>query len=290
MRWRTNTIRGDETNKPSDEMSTSPASSTPAVLLAGYDYLVIYLGVVWLGLLCLAWTPIALLLYPLLSKRRGRSIGRYVIMAVFRFYLAGLSASRRFSFDLKALDALRNEPALILAPNHPCLLDAVMVMSRLPNVACVLKAELMNNIFLGAGSRLARYIRNEPVRHMVQLAIGDFDCDSHLLLFPEGTRTTTSPVNPLKGSIALIARRAQVPVQTILIETDSKYLSKGWSLFRKPTMPIHYRVRLGRRFDPPQQTQDFMAELEHYFAHELVQGSAIYPTNTLPTQAERPLS
>ena len=256
------------------------------VLQTGYDSLVLYLGLAWLGILCLAWTPIAIIIYPLLSECRGRAVGRYAVMAVFRLYLASLSVSRRFSFDLAALDVLRDEPALIIAPNHPCLLDAVMVISRLPNVACVLKADLMNNIFLGAGSRLARYIRNEPVRRMVQLATRDFDCDSHLLLFPEGTRTTSCPVNPLKGSIGLIARQAQVPVQTILIETDSAYLSKGWPLFRKPPMPIHYRVRLGRRFDPPQHTRRFMVELEHYFAQELVQGSAFYPANSLPKQAD----
>jgi len=254
-------------------------------LLNGYDYLVLYLGLVWLGVVCLAWTPLALLAYPLLPKRWGQALGRYVIMRGFRLYLASLSLSGRCSFDLKALDALRGEPSLIIAPNHPCLLDAVMVISRLPNVACVLKSDLMNNLFLGAGARLARYIRNEPVRRMVQQAMQDFDSGSHLLLFPEGTRTITNPVNPLKGSIALIAHHAQVPVQTVLIETDSAYLSKGWSLFRKPPMPIHYRVRLGRRFDPPQNTQRFMVELEQYFAQELVQGSAFYPTNSLPAQA-----
>ena len=99
----------------------------------------------------------------------------------------------------------------------------------------------------------------------------------HLLLFPEGTRTISSPVNPFKGSIALIARQARVPVQTVLIETDSGYLGKGWPLFRKPPMPISYRVRLGRRFDPPQNTHRFMVELEQYFAQELVQGSAFLP-------------
>ncbi|WP_413436519.1 lysophospholipid acyltransferase family protein [Sulfuriferula sp. GW1] len=259
------------------------------VLLNAYDHLVLYLGLIWLGVMCLAWTPLALLVYPLLSERRGRALGRYVIMAGFRLYLASLSASRRCSFDLEALDALRDEPSLIIAPNHPCLLDAVMVISRLPNVACVLKADLMNNIFLGAGARLARYIRNEPVRRMVHLATDDFASGSHLLLFPEGTRTVTNPVNPLKGSIGLISHHAQVPVQTVLIETDSAYLSKGWTLFRKPPMPIHYRVRLGRRFDPPQHSQHFMAELEHYFAHELVQGSAFYPTNSLPMQPDRKL-
>ncbi len=260
--------------------------STSRILLSAYDYLVLYVGLAWLGILCLAWTPIALLIYPLLSERRGRALGRYIIMAVFRFYLGGLSASRRFSFDLEALDALRNDRPLIIAPNHPSLLDAVMVISRLPNVACVLKADLMNNIFLGVGARLARYIRNEPVRRMVQQATQEVAGGSHLLLFPEGTRTTSCPVNPFKGSVGLIAHHAQVPVQTVLIETDSAYLSKGWSLFRKPPMPIHYRVRLGRRFDPPQHTQRFMAELEHYFAHELIQGSAFYPTHSLPEQTE----
>ena len=254
-----------------------------------YEYLVLYLGLALLGTMCLAWTPIALIIHPLLSERQGRALGRYVITMSFRFYLASISASGRCSFDLKALDALRDEPSLILAPNHPCLLDAVMVISRLPNVACVLKAELMNNIFLGAGARLARYIRNEPLRNMLHLAEDDFSSKSHLLLFPEGTRTIINPVNSFKGSTGLIAHRAQIPVQTILIETDSLFLSKGWSLFRKPPMPIHYRVRLGRRFDPPQHTKRFMAELEHYFAHELVEGSAIYPPNSLLTQPDRTL-
>lgn len=251
-------------------------------LLNIYDHLVIYLGVAWLGILCLAWTPFAIILYLFLPASRRRALGRYAIMAGFRLYLSTLSLSRRFSFDLTALDALRDGPSVIIAPNHPCLLDAVMVISRLPNVACVLKTELMNNVFLGAGARLAHYIRNEPVRRMIRLASRDFDCGSHLLLFPEGTRTTSCPINPLKGSISLIALHAQVPVQTILIETDSRYLAKGWSLFRKPPMPIHYRARLGRRFDPPRHTRHFMIELEHYFAHELIQGSAFYPPDSLP--------
>lgn len=256
------------------------------VVVNSYDHAVVYGGVSLLGLLCLAWTPVALLMYPLLPAEWGRAVGRFVTMAGFRFYLACLAASRRFSFDVTALDALRGAPPLILAPNHPCLLDALMVISRLPNVACVMKAELMNNLFLGAGARLARFIRNEPVRRMVWQAKQDFASGSHLLLFPEGTRTTADPVNPLKGSVGVIAWYAQVPVQTILIETDSRYLSKGWTLFRKAPMPIHYRVRLGRRFDPPQNSHQFMAELEHYFKHELVRGSAFYPPNSLPGQAE----
>lgn len=238
-------------------------------LLVLYDYGVLYLGLIWLGFLSLCWTIVATILYPLLPGRFATRLGRYIIMISFRAYLASLSLSRRCRFDLTELDVLRDDAPLIIAPNHPCLLDAVMIISRLPNVACVMKAELMHNIFLGAGARLARYIPNEPIRQMVMQASEDFKTGSHLLLFPEGTRTVNPPINALKGSIALIAMQAKVPVQTILIETDSPYLSKGWPLFRKPNMPVNYKIRLGKRFDPPQDTHLFIAELEDYFLQAL---------------------
>lgn len=254
-------------------MKTAHISAFPlfAPLLRIYDYFVLYAGLIWLGFLSLCWTLIASVLYPLLPERKALYFGRYVIMISFRLYLASLSLSQRCSFDLTELDSLRNEPPLILAPNHPCLLDAVMIISRLPNVACVMKSALMNNVFLGAGARLARYIPNEPIRHMVIQATKDFKTGSHLLLFPEGTRTVRAPINALKGSIALIAQKAKVPVQTLIIETNSPYLSKGWSLFRKPVMPVRYKVRLGKRFSPPENTHQFMTELEDYFKDVLKQ-------------------
>jgi len=246
-------------------------SALARLLLGVYDYLLLYLGLVWLGLLCLSWTLIATVLQLVMPRRPAAMLGRFAIMAGFRIYLATLSASRRCRFDLDALDALRSEGALIIAPNHPGLLDAVMIISRLPNVCCVMKAELMNNVFLGAGARLAGYIRNESVHRMVLQACEDFKNNSQLLLFPEGTRTTRQPLNPLTGSAGLIARQAGVPVQTVIIETDTPFLRKGWPLYRKPDMPMHFRVRLGRRFDPPENTRLFTAELEQYFAEELAQ-------------------
>jgi len=243
--------------------------SVNELLLGVYDYLVLYLGLLWLGFLTLGWTLVAAPLYPLLPRHYAMRWGRHAIMALFRTYLASLSLSRRVSFDLTELDTLRDETSLIIAPNHPCLLDAVMIISRLPNVACVMKSELMNNIFLGAGARLARYIRNEPIRQMVLQASEDFETGSHLLLFPEGTRTTRQPINALKGSIALISMQAQVPVQTVLIETNSPYLSKGWPLFRKPVMPVRFKIKLGKRFDPPENAHRFMEELEGYFLQTL---------------------
>jgi hypothetical protein len=58
-------------------------------------------------------------------------------------------------------------------------------------------------------------------------------------------------------------------VQTLVIETDSPFLSKGWPLFKRPTLPIVYRVRLGKRFEPPSDVTAFTAELDQYYRQEL---------------------
>ena len=143
---------------------------------------------------------------------------------------------RAYRFDLTALDALRGEPPMILAPNHPGLIDAVAVISRIP-VTCIMKGQLARNPFLAAGARLAGYIRHDSLRGMINRSSDVLHDGSHLLVFPEGTRTVRLPVNPFIGSIGIIARVANVPVQTIFIDTDSPYLGKGWPLFRKPALP-----------------------------------------------------
>jgi 1-acyl-sn-glycerol-3-phosphate acyltransferase len=175
-----------------------------------------------------------------------------------------------YILDLRDLDSLRGGPPVVLAPNHPCLIDALLILTRHPNVVCVMKSVLMRNIFLGSGARLARYVKNEPSRQMIKESVAHLRRGALLLLFPEGTRTVHAPINPLVGSVGVIAKHAQVPVQTLLIETDSPFLSKGWSLFKRPTLPITYRVRLGRRFDAPTNVAEFTAELDQYFRDELL--------------------
>jgi len=127
----------------------------------------------------------------------------------------------------------------------------------------------MNNVLIGPGARLARYIRSTPTRRMIHEAVAELRRGGMVLLFPEGTRTTRSPLNELQAGVGIIARQAGVPVQALIIETDSPIISKGWSPLRHGTFPVTYRMRLGRRFDPPDDVREFMAELDRYFRAEL---------------------
>jgi 1-acyl-sn-glycerol-3-phosphate acyltransferase len=233
------------------------------------EYLALYAGFGMLGVGCLLWTAIALLLRPFLPGRRGVGLGRWVATLGFRVYLFALRVIGVARFDLAALDGLRAASPLIIAPNHPGLLDALMVISRLPNIVCMQKASLLRNPLWGAGSRLAGYIRNDWFVGSVRLAFEELHRGSQLLLFPEGTRTRSATLGEFQAGVAYISHRARVPIQTVIIEQDSEFLGKGWPLTRRPDMPVHFRIRLGRRFDPPADPKVFSALLREYFQSEL---------------------
>lgn len=236
-----------------------------------YEMAAMVVGLGLLALICLAWTPFALLLNPLLPERHARRTGRAAIHVCFRLYLTLLRWLCFCRFDLTALQALAREPGpRIVVANHPSLLDAVLLVACLPNAVCVMKGSLMRNPLLGAGARMARYIVNDTPLTMIRQAIRTLaEGDASLIIFPEGTRTATPPVGPCAATAGLIAARSGVAVQALIIEMSTPYLGKRWPLWRPPRLPLTCRLRLGRRFDRLPAPQRFGADIEAHFRDEL---------------------
>ncbi len=223
-----------------------------------------------LGVMSLVWNFVAPLLELVLPKASAGRLGRSAVSFIYRCCWATAETFGLMRIDASALDVLRDEPGgLIVAANHPTMLDALVVVARLPRGVCVMKAELLRNIFLGSGARLARYIRNDVGRGMVRDAVATLREGNQLVLFPEGTRTVGATVNAFKPGIALISHLAEVPIQTVLIESDSPYLTKGWPLLEAPPVPVRITLRLGRRFAPEADHRAQLRRLEIYFAEEL---------------------
>lgn len=242
-----------------------------AALLFGYRVVAFYVVIAAFGVVFLGWNLVALVLGWVLRPRSAAVVGQYGIMRGFRVLLWLMGVAGLATFDLSSLDALRDEPGVVIAPNHPSLLDVLLVISRLPRVVCIAKASLWRNPALGAASRLAGYIRNDQSQHhLIRRAVDALGANQQLLIFPEGTRTPRGQaIGPIKGGFALMARRAGVPVQTVLLESDTRYLSKGWGVMRRPPLPGAYRARLGKRFVVAGKVDEFVAELDAYFRSEL---------------------
>ncbi len=245
-------------------------------------WVALQLHLVFLGLSSLLWNLVALPLSWVLPERMGRPLGRQGVAWVYGSFWRVASATGMLRLDSEALRPLRDEAGLIVVANHPSMLDAMMLIAELPRGACIMKANLLRNPFLGPGARLARYIPNDSPQGMIRMAVAALQQGGQLVLFPEGTRTQQWPLSPLTGSFAVIAKRARAPVQTVFIDTDSPYLGKGWPIWRLPPLPIVFRARLGRRFEPRDDYHVLVAEVQ---AH-LMQGLRGGPMAQGPQRTE----
>jgi 1-acyl-sn-glycerol-3-phosphate acyltransferase len=151
----------------------------------------------------------------------------------------------------------------------PRLLDAVILLSRLPQATCVMKATLKGNILFGPLARFSGYIGNEDPLKLIRQACTELAEGAHVLIFPEGTRTLKFPVNTFGQTAALIAQRSGVPIQTLLISFSTPYLGKRWPLYRKPRLPLHISVQLGQRFDVVTDKEMLTQKLETYYRQHL---------------------
>jgi len=225
----------------------------------------------WLGVISLSWNLVAFLLRFVLRGETARRVGCAGISYGYRFYWACARATGLLRLEADSLDALRDVPGgLIVAANHPSLLDALMIAARLPRASCVMKGALARNLFLGAGASLAGYVANDSPRGMVRKSVQRLHEGAQLVVFPEGTRSPAPRrIHPFSRSIALIALRAQAPIQTVVIETDSPYVGKGWPIWKLPPVPVVFRARLGERFEPGTDAEQLSVRMEEYFRQEL---------------------
>lgn len=233
-----------------------------------------FLGILYWGIFGGLLTLIGGPLHRLLPYQTGGRLGRFFLHQLFRCFVMLLRVAGLVRADTSALERLgKSGDAFIVAPNHIALWDAVFIIARLPHAVCVMKKAILRNPVLGGGARLAGYIANDGTTRMIRNAANLLDAGGQLLLFPEGTRTKPGErwINPLKGGCAIIALRAKVPVYPVFIRSNTRFLEKGWPLWKRPVFPIHIRMDLGEPLIPQagETAQAFTRRLETVFEQEL---------------------
>jgi 1-acyl-sn-glycerol-3-phosphate acyltransferase len=209
----------------------------------------------------------------LFHGERARSFGQRLIHVLFRIFIGYVRFFGLLQLDASELSKLRTSEGLIIAANHPCLLDAVLMVSQMPQAVCLMKGVLARNIIFSGTSRLAGYIHNKSGLGLVKKCEERLKEGAHLLVFPEGTRTVDGKLLPFKMGFALVAVLTRSPVQTVIITAESNYLGKGRPFFKKPAFPLRYSLRLGRRFqpEPGEEAKHFGGVVENYFRESLSQ-------------------
>ncbi|MEM1082725.1 MAG: lysophospholipid acyltransferase family protein [Verrucomicrobiota bacterium] len=231
-------------------------------------------GILYWGVFGLLFTIVSLPLRIILPRRRAEILGRTLLHHAFRVFVGYLRLTRVVKVDLESLKPLKQhrEP-IIIAPNHTSLWDAVFVIACLPQPICIMKDSILRNPFLGGGARLAGYIPNGTSSRLVREAAEALNRGGQLLLFPEGTRTRHDQrwINPLRGGCALIARRAGVAVLPVFVRSNTRFLEKGWPLWKRPQFPLQLSFELGEALVPEEgeSAKAFTARLEEVYTTNL---------------------
>jgi 1-acyl-sn-glycerol-3-phosphate acyltransferase len=212
-------------------------------------YLWFPLGYVIFGGVGLLTSALALVASRILPVRTGRILGQELIHRLFAFFVWYLRTTGLACFRLGDLDKLKDWRGGIIVANHPCLMDVVWIVSRLPRVFCMMKSNVIHNLTLCGTAILAGYVDNRSGKGMVQECINRIQQGETMLIFPEGTRSRNAGVNPFKMGFALVAGNVPAPIQSVVIRSTSRYLAKEWPFLKAPeSFPVHYSVRLGPQF------------------------------------------
>lgn len=139
----------------------------------------------------------------------------------------------------------------IWVANHPGLLDATFLLSRLPNAICVFKPSMRRNPFLAPIALLADHLACATGTEFIRSAVDRVSAGRTLLIFPEGTRTSAHlPLNPCKTGFALIAARARAPIQIVVIRASRDLLPRGRRWWQVPQFPTVVDIHADDRLEP----------------------------------------
>jgi 1-acyl-sn-glycerol-3-phosphate acyltransferase len=188
---------------------------------------------------------------------------RAVIRRLFMAWVAWLHASRLVRIDWRGFDAGGLPAGTVYIANHPMLIDATILLARLPDAVCIFKPSLMRNPAVGPAAIMAGYVRGDAGLDLIKAAAARVAAGQSLLIFPEGTRTAAGAIlGQMKPGFALIADRAKAPVRLIVVQTTRGFCTRETPWWRAPDiLPGSITITLDRAW--PYAPGRPAAELTH---------------------------
>ncbi|MEQ8438872.1 MAG: lysophospholipid acyltransferase family protein [Ilumatobacter fluminis] len=151
-----------------------------------------------------------------------------------------------WSVTVDGRDKIRRGTTYVMVANHLSLLDILVMFRLFRHFKWVSKIENFTVPFIGWNMRLNRYIRlrrgdRESVIEMMAACERTLGEGSSIMMFPEGTRSSTGELRPFKPGAFELALATQTPILPIVITGTSEALPKrGFVL--QGRHPIRIRV------------------------------------------------
>jgi len=215
-----------------------------------YYFLAGHLSWVVFGSVSLVLNLVCGILLLLPGRERFGPMARETIRRLFGAWCAWLHATRLVFITWRGFTPATLSGSAVYIANHPSLMDATLLLARLPDTICIFKPSVMHNPALGPAAILAGYASGDAGVDLIRDVAGRVAHGPSLLVFPEGTRTPSGVrLGPLKPGFALIAARAQVPVRLLTIRASCELKPKGSPWWSIPQFPAYVEIALVGELD-----------------------------------------
>jgi len=187
-----------------------------------------------------------------------RQLARRSISFSFRCFMRTMRVLGVLDYRIEGAGQLRRDRRCLIVANHPSLIDYVMLASVMPDVDCLVKAELQHNVFISGVIRSASYLVNSQAETLLPDCQQRLDNGAAIVIFPEGTRTRYGQPLKLQRGAANIAVRCRCDLRIVHIRCTQRMLDKQSRWYQVPPEKPLFTVTVGQRID----SQHFMAGSE----------------------------
>lgn len=183
------------------------------------------------------------------NRQRRCLIARSSIAWSFRCFLRFCRFVGVYDYRIIGLEQLRQDRGCLIVANHPSLIDYVMLASMLPEMDCLVKAELQRNFFFRGVIKSADYLINSEAATLLPDSQQRLARGETILIFPEGTRTRYGEPLKLQRGAANIALRAGCDLRLVHITCTQRMLDKQSRWYQIPLVKPLFTVRVQSRID-----------------------------------------
>ncbi len=180
-----------------------------------------------IGGLFLALTVFQFIYILPVNTQWKREKAQWIIHSSFRMFIWLMQFVGLIRLTINGAERLRQGGNHLIIANHPTLIDAVILISLLPKVDCIVKQALWSNPFLRGVVSSAGYISNSNPQSLMKECIATLQKGRSLIIFPEGTRTTPNKPMKFKRGAANIALRSKHDMIPVTIACVPPTLTKG---------------------------------------------------------------
>lgn len=186
-------------------------------------------------------------------RSRGKSpaervrIHQSLMLGGYRFFMNALKAYGVCHYT-RPDPPERPEGAYVLVSNHPTLIDVMVMLGVVPNISCVVRANLFDVPFLGPLLTKCGHIsgprpgEDEGETPILDRIVARLEEGHPVLVFPEGSRSPAWGLRRFKRGAVEAALRARVPILPVFVSCDPPTLMKSQPWYDVPDRPFRLTV------------------------------------------------